>query len=87
MILLTGEMFVDIGSGWHHDQVWKQCEKYCSPMNIKMWMAIYPVRLVGHFTSEVYDFCESTHGLILPTKGERTLATPYVSKPVEFYPG
>ncbi|MGL1931740.1 MAG: phage terminase large subunit family protein [Desulfotalea sp.] len=53
---------------------------------------IYPVRqavqdAMGHRTSEVYDFCATTYGLILPAKGEQRMATPYATAPVEFYPG
>lgn len=53
---------------------------------------IYPVRLairdaMGHRTSEVYERCAETHGLILPAKGEQRMATPYATNPVEFYPG
>ncbi|SDO95422.1 terminase gpA endonuclease subunit [Desulforhopalus singaporensis] len=53
---------------------------------------IYPVQFglldsMGHRTSEVYDFCDGFPGLILPSKGERTMATPYNYADVEFYPG
>lgn len=53
---------------------------------------VYPVRLalqdaLGHNTAEVYDFCESTRGMIIPTIGRQTMAVPYDSRPVEFYPG
>ncbi|CAG36305.1 related to terminase large subunit of phage lambda [Desulfotalea psychrophila LSv54] len=53
---------------------------------------IYPVHLslqdaMGHRTSDVYDFCASRHGQILPTNGQQTMATPYSTNDVEFYPG
>ncbi len=41
----------------------------------------------GHRTSEVYDFCRVRPGLILPSRGERTMAQPFTYSNVEFYPG
>lgn len=53
---------------------------------------VYPVRLalqdaLGHNTAEIYDFCESNRGMFIPTIGRQTMAVPYDSRPVEFYPG
>jgi len=53
---------------------------------------LYPVQFGlidsgGHRTSEVYDFCLQFPGMIMPSKGERTMAAPYGFSDVEFYPG
>lgn len=52
----------------------------------------YPVRQAlqdyqGHRASKVYDFCVTTGGIIIPARGERSMALPYDTTPVEFYPG
>jgi len=52
---------------------------------------IYPVRLTmqdsaGHRTSEVYDFCRLHRGRIFPTKGMRTMASPYTFKKLDYMP-
>lgn len=52
----------------------------------------YIVRLtlqdaMGHRTAAVYEFCRSHHGLILPTQGMQTMATPYAYRPINRYPG
>jgi len=52
----------------------------------------YPVRLtlhdaMGHRTSEVYDFCRQHRGLILPTMGKQTMASPFAYSNIQFYPG
>ncbi len=53
---------------------------------------IYPVDFTlqdsaGHRTGEVYDFCRQHPGLILPTRGERTMAQPFAYSNVDYYPG
>lgn len=43
--------------------------------------------MLGHRTSEVYDFCIQYDGLIFPTFGKRDMPTPYAFSQREFYPG
>jgi phage terminase large subunit GpA-like protein len=52
----------------------------------------YLVRLalidaMGHYTAEVYDFCRTNRGRILPLKGERTMNRPHAFTQVDTYPG
>jgi len=42
---------------------------------------------MGHRTAEVYDFCRQHRGMILPTMGKQTMATPHTYSKIEFYPG
>jgi len=53
---------------------------------------IYPVTFglidaMGHFTSEVYDWCLKHRGKVLPIKGEQRMSTPFAFTNLEFYPG
>ena len=53
---------------------------------------IYPVQLViidamGHYTTEVYDFCRAHKGLILPYQGVRRMNVKYSYTNLLHYPG
>ena len=53
---------------------------------------VYPVRFtlhdaMGHRTSEVYDFCRMHRGMILPTMGKQTMASPFAYSNIQYYPG
>ncbi len=53
---------------------------------------IYPVQLtiidaMGHYTTEVYDFCSAHRGLILPYQGVQRMNVKYAYSPVLRYPG
>lgn len=54
--------------------------------------AEYIVRLalqdaMGHRTAEVYQFCRTHYGQIMPTQGMQTMASPYNYRPINRYPG
>ena len=53
---------------------------------------IYPVQLtiidaMGHYTTEVYDFCSAHRGLILPYQGVQRMNVKYAYTPILRYPG
>ena len=53
---------------------------------------IYPVQLtiidaMGHYTTEVYDFCAAHRGLILPYQGVQRMNVKYAYTPILRYPG
>lgn len=42
---------------------------------------------MGHYTSEVYDWCIKHRGKVLPIKGEQRMSSPFAFTNLEFYPG
>lgn len=53
---------------------------------------VYPVLLtiidaMGHYTTEVYDFCLAHQGLVLPNQGKQQMNVEYSYSPVLHYPG
>lgn len=53
---------------------------------------VYPVQFaiidaMGHYTTEVYDFCAAHRGLILPYQGVRRMNVKYAYTPILRYPG
>lgn len=42
---------------------------------------------MGHRTADVYDFCRSLRGRVLPSQGVQRLNQPLVFSPIEYYPG
>ena len=64
---------------WHDEYLDAEGRPYFVALSIQDAM--------GHRTAEVYDFARMHRGRLLPFKGEQTMAAPFSTTDVEFYPG